>query len=213
MTKNLVIAIDGPSASGKGTVAKKIAAHFKLPYLNTGALYRLVAFRVTQQKIAIENFTAKIDELVKNISESDLENEELFSEKVGSVASVIAKNSDLRRKLVDFQLSFIKNGKEQFGGAVLDGRDTTTVICPDADFKFFITADVEIRAQRRFDQLKSKGENVSYDEILAQLKKRDENDLNRKDSPLKVAIDAIVIDNGNLSIEEGLQQVLKIINS
>ncbi len=203
MKKNLVIAIDGPSASGKGTLAKKIAAHFDLPYLNTGALYRLVAFRVLQQKIDVENFEEKISELVANISESDLENEILFGEDVGSVASVIAKNPKLRAALFDFQRDFVKSEK----GAVLDGRDTTTVIAPDADFKFFVTADVEIRARRRFNQLQS-----NYEEILAQLKKRDENDLNRKDAPLKIAPDAVVLDNGSLSIEEGFQKILEIIN-
>ncbi len=202
MKKPLVIAIDGPSASGKGTLAKKLAAHFNLPYLNTGALYRLVALRVINQKIDPQNFEEFIPQLVANITEADLENEILFGEDVGSVASVIAKNSKLRAALFDFQRDFVKSEK----GAVLDGRDTTTVIAPDADFKFFVTADVEIRARRRFNQLQT-----NYEEILAQLKKRDENDLNRKDAPLTIAKDAVIIDNGNLSIEEGFQKILKII--
>ena len=204
MKKNLVIAIDGPSASGKGTLAKKIAAHFGLPYLNTGALYRLVAWRVMEQKIEPGEFEKHIGELVKNISESDLEPEELFSEKVGAVASIIAKNPKLRAALFDLQRDFVTNEK----GAVLDGRDTTTVIAVDADFKFFVTADVEIRAQRRFNQLQN-----DYEEILAQLKRRDENDFGRADAPLQIAKDAVVIDNGNLSIEEGFQKILQIINS
>jgi len=206
MNKSLVIAIDGPSASGKGTLAKKIAAHFNVPYLNTGALYRLVAFRVMERGIAPAEFEEHILELVKNISESDLEPEELFSEKVGAVASIIAKNPKLRSALFNFQKNFVREGKEKNGGAVLDGRDTTTVICPDADYKFFVTADVEIRAQRRFLQL-----NTSFDEILAQLKKRDENDLNREDAPLKIADGAVVIDNGNLTVEEGFQKILSVI--
>lgn len=200
MKKSFVIAIDGPSASGKGTLAKKLAAHFNLPYLNTGALYRLLALRVIEQKIDPENVT----ELVKNISEADLENEKLFGEDVGAVASVIAKNPKIRAALFDFQRNFA-NPKT---GAVLDGRDTTTVICPDADYKFFVTADVEIRARRRFNQLQS----TPYEEILAQLKKRDENDLNRQDAPLKIASNAHIVNNGNLSIEEGFQKILKIIN-
>jgi CMP/dCMP kinase len=204
MKKNLVIAIDGPSASGKGTLAKKLAAYFDLPYLNTGALYRLVAFRVLQQKIDVENFEEKISQLVANISESDLENEILFGEDVGSVASIIAKNPKLRAALFDFQRDFVSSPK----GAVLDGRDTTTVIAKDADFKFFVTADVEIRARRRFNQLQS-----DFDEILSQLKRRDENDFGRADAPLKISKDAVVIDNGNLSIEEGFQKILGIINN
>ena len=223
MTKPLIIAIDGPSASGKGTVAKKIAAHFKLPYLNTGALYRLIAFRVIAQKIdaaqfgdaknfsansALSEFRNLLDSLAQNISESELENEDLFSEDVGAVASVVAKNPLLRHKLFAFQQEFITNGSHLQGGAVLDGRDTTTVICPNASYKFFITAAVEIRAQRRFDQLKKQGKDITYEEILAQLKKRDENDSSRKDSPLLVADDAIVIDNGNLTIAEGFEKIL-----
>ena len=206
MNTSLVIAIDGPSASGKGTLAKKIAAHFNVPYLNTGALYRLVAFRLMERGIAPAEFEEHILELVKNISESDLEPEELFSEKIGAVASIIAKNPQLRAALFDFQKNFVREGKEKNGGAVLDGRDTTTVICPDADYKFFVTADVEIRAQRRFLQL-----NTSFDEILAQLKKRDENDLNREDAPLKIADGAVIIDNGNLTVEEGFQKILSVI--
>ncbi len=201
MKKPLIIAIDGPSASGKGTLAKKLATHFNLPYLNTGALYRLLALRVIEQKIDQEN----VEGLVKNISEKDLENENLFSEDVGAVASVIAKNPKIRAALFDFQRNFAKSEE----GAVLDGRDTTTVICPDADYKFFVTADVEIRAKRRFNQLKT----TAYEEILAQLKKRDENDFNRQDAPLKIASDAHIINNGNLSIEEGFQKILKIINA
>ncbi len=206
--KKLVIAIDGPSASGKGTLAKKIAQHFGLAYLNTGAIYRLVAWRMIAQKISANNFEDFIPNLVKNISENDLENNDLHTEIVGTMASIIAKNPKLRMMLFDFQKDFVAKGKKKKNGCVLDGRDTTTVICPNADFKFFVTADVEIRAKRRFAQLQT-----SYEEILAQLQKRDENDLNRKDSPLTIAKDAVVIDNGNLTIEEGFQKMLQIINS
>lgn len=206
MKKSLTIAIDGPSASGKGTLAKKLARHFNLPYLNTGALYRLIAFRAMEREIDPNNFSNQIKDLVKNITEADLEPDELFSEKVGAVASVIAKNPQLRAALFDFQKNFVEQGRKEKCGAVLDGRDTTTVICPDADYKFFVTADVEIRAKRRFAQLQT-----NYDEILAQLKKRDENDLNRADAPLKIAADAHIIDNGELSIEEGFQKILAII--
>lgn len=213
MIKPLLIAIDGPSASGKGTVAKKIAAHFNLPHLDTGSLYRLVAFRVLQQKIALEDFAAHLDSLTQNVSTDPTPNEELSNEEVGAVASMIAKNPLLRQKLFTLQKQFVENGINKNGGAVLDGRDTTTVICPNANYKFFITADVEIRAKRRFKQLHSQGKNVNYEEILAQLKKRDENDIGRKDSPLLIAQDAIVINNGNLNIEEGLQKCLSFIKN
>jgi len=209
MNKKLVIAIDGPSASGKGTLAKKVARHFGLAFLNTGAIYRLVALRVIEKKFDPQNIDSEISVLCANIREEDLENEKLFGEDVGSVASVIAKNQNLRKALFDFQRDFVEKGKREKNGCVLDGRDTATVIAPEADFKFFVTADVEIRAKRRAAQLA----NVSYAEILAHLKQRDENDINRKDAPLKVADGAHIIDNGNLSIEEGFQKILKIINS
>lgn len=207
MTKNLTIAIDGPSASGKGTLAQKIANYFNIAYLNTGALYRLVAWRILAQRIDPNNFEGEISNLVANITQSDLDNNDLFGEDVGAIASIIAKNSKLRAALFDFQKQFIVKSKAENGGLVLEGRDTTTVICPDADYKFFVTADVEVRARRRFDQLQT-----SYEQILGQLKKRDENDLNRQDSPLKIAPDAHIIDNGNLSIEEGFLKMLQIIN-
>jgi cytidylate kinase len=215
MKKPLVIAIDGPSASGKGTLAAKVAAHFGFAYLNTGAIYRLVALRVieqTPQQVRGDNFELideRISELTKNISEKDLNNSELFSEEVGAVASRIAKNKKLRSSIFDFQKQFVENGKKEKGGCVLEGRDTTTVIAPDADFKFFINCDVEIRAQRRFKQLK----NSSYEEILQQLKKRDESDINRKESPLKIAAGAHIIDNGVLSIEEAVAKIIEIVSS
>lgn len=207
MKKPLVIAIDGPSASGKGTLAKMLSKHFDLSYLNTGGIYRLVAFRVIEKEIDPNDFESFIPELVKDISENDLEREELHTEAVGSIASIIAKSPRLRAAVFSFQRDFVERGKEEKGGCVLDGRDTTTVICPDADYKFYIRADVEIRAKRRFEQLKT-----DYDEILSQLKQRDENDLNRQDSPLKIAGDAFVIDNGNLSIQEGFDKALSYID-
>lgn len=205
--KKLVIAIDGPSASGKGTLAKKVAQHFDLAFLNTGAIYRLVAARVIEQKLDPQNIDEKISALCSNIREEDLENEKLFGEDVGSIASIIAKNQKLRKALFDFQRDFVEKGKKEKNGCVLDGRDTATVIAPEADFKFYVTADVEIRAKRRAAQFTQ----IPYEEILAHLKQRDENDLNRKDAPLKVAEGAHIIDNGNLSIDEGFQKILKII--
>jgi cytidylate kinase len=205
--KKIVIAIDGPSASGKGSLAKKIASHFDLAYLNTGAIYRLIALRVINKKLDPNNFEEFLTDITKNIREDDLENDQLFTEKVGAIASIIAKNKNLRNSIFQFQRDFINNGKIHKNGCVLDGRDTTTVICPDADYKFFVTADVEIRAQRRFQQFP----NQDYNEILAQLKTRDENDLNRTESPLKIADKAIIIDNGKLTIAEGFAKILEYV--
>ena len=208
MNKKLVIAIDGPSASGKGTLAKKIAQHFDLSYLNTGAIYRAVAYKMIELKINFDDFDQNIPNLISNISEADLEKEELFDEVVGATASIISKSFKLRNALFDFQKNFVEEGKKNKNGCVLDGRDTTTIICPDADFKFFVTADVEIRAKRRAEQIAG-----DYLEILGQLKKRDENDFNRQVAPLKIADGAFIINNGDLTIEEGFQQALQIINS
>ena len=208
MHKKLVIAIDGPSASGKGTLAKKIAQHFDLAYLNTGAIYRAVAFKMISLKISFDDFEQNIPNLIADISEADLEKEELFDEVVGATASIIAKSFKLRDALFNFQKNFVEDGKKNKNGCALDGRDTTTIICPDADFKFFITADVEIRAKRRSQQIGG-----DFEEILQQLKKRDDNDFNRQIAPLKIADGAFIINNGNLTIEAGFQQALQIINS
>ncbi|MBL6664707.1 MAG: (d)CMP kinase [Rickettsiales bacterium] len=208
----MIIAIDGPSASGKGTLAKKLADHFDFPCLNTGSLYRAIAYDVVRSCLDPNDFDDKIEYLTANISQEDLENDELFSENIGAVASIIAKNQKLRNALFRFQKEFIRISEEEDGGVVIEGRDTTTVICPDADFKFFVLADVEVRAKRRFEQLKKKGDDISYAKILEQLKKRDENDFNRKHSPLKVADGAVIIDNGKLSIDEGFKLALKHIN-
>jgi len=208
MNKKLVIAIDGPSASGKGTLAKKIAQHFDLAYLNTGAIYRAVALKMITLKISFDDFEQNISNLIADISEADLEKEELFDEVVGATASIIAKSFKLRDTLFNFQKNFVEEGKKNKMGCVLDGRDTTTIICPDADFKFFVTADVEIRAKRRSQQIGG-----DFEEILQQLKKRDDNDFNRQIAPLKIADGAFIINNGNLTIEAGFQQALQIINS
>ena len=209
LQKKLLIAIDGPSASGKGTVAKKLSQHFSLPYLNTGALYRATALRLLQKQISITDFEKNISELTKDIDKDDLENEELFSEKIGEISSIIAKNSKLRLALFYLQRNFIDNSIAKYNGAILDGRDIASVIMPEANYKFFITAKVEVRAERRFKQLTAKNNIVFYDQILMQLKARDDNDKNRKDSPLTIDRNAIIIDNENLDAEETYLAALK----
>lgn len=211
--KKLLIAIDGPSASGKGSLAAKIAKYFNLPYLNTGALYRAVSWRILQNNIKIDDFVEKLDFLTKDLAKDNLENDELFSEKTGEIASKIAKNPLLRKKLFKIQQDFIENSVKSHNGVVLDGRDISSIIMPEANFKFFITADVEIRADRRFKQLQEKAEIVSYQEILAQLKKRDENDKNRENSPLIIDKNAIIIDNSALNAAETFEKAVKLIEN
>lgn len=208
-TTKIIIAIDGPSASGKGTVAKKIADYFKVPYLNTGALYRGVALQMMEQKIAVEELDNYLPEIAQKLNYKDLENPKLFFENCGQVASKIAQNPKLRQALFDYQRNFVT---QNLSGSVLDGRDTTTVICPEADFKFYITADVEIRAKRRYLQLKDNSPLIEYSQILQQLKDRDANDLNREFAPLKIASDAIFIDNGELSIDQTFEKIQQHIN-
>lgn len=207
--KPLLIAIDGPSSSGKGTIAKKIAAHFNLPCLNTGALYRAIAFLALQKNLDLEKDETKIIPLCQKITNLDLESSELHNEEIGKAASIVAKNQNIRKAIFDLQRNFALDGIKNNGGAVLEGRDIGTIICPDANFKFFIVADVEIRAKRRFKQLTEGGKKVDYDVILDQLKLRDEQDKNRISSPLKKTDDAVEIDTSNLNIEETMIEFLK----
>lgn len=209
LSKKITVAIDGPSASGKGTLAQMIANHYQLQYLNTGALYRIMAYNLITKGFAAEEVAHKLTEIMPDFQQLDANDKRLYQEKVGMTASIIAKNSLLRKALYDFQKNFIVEAVKNHNGCVLDGRDTTTVICPEADFKFFVTANVEIRAQRRHAQQSHQ----SYEEILSLLKQRDFNDFNRQISPLKIADDAEVIDNSALSIEESLKKIINIIES
>ncbi len=210
---NLLIAIDGPSSSGKGTIAKKIATHFNLPCLNTGALYRGIAFLALQEGLDLQQDQEKIIPLCQNLTDLDLESSKLHNEEIGKAASIVATNPNIRIAIFDLQRNFALNGLQQNGGAVLEGRDIGTVICPDANYKFFITATAEVRAQRRFKQLQENGLKADYDLILQQLKTRDEQDKNRAISPLKKADDAIEIDTSNMSIENVLAKMLEVVSS
>ncbi|MDA0901836.1 MAG: (d)CMP kinase [Proteobacteria bacterium] len=213
MTQRLLIAIDGPSSSGKGTIARKIAEHFNLPYLNTGALYRGVAYKALEHGFDLESDESKILPLIKELDLSDLESIRLHNEEVGKSASIIAKNQTIRDGLFQLQKDFIVNGLKNHNGAVLDGRDIGTVICPEADYKFFITASAEERANRRYKQLTQNGKDVNYEEILQRLKDRDEQDKNRTISPLKKADDALEIETSALSIEQVFQTCINNIKT
>ena len=208
----ITIAIDGTASSGKGTLSKMLASHFSLPYLNTGAIYRAVAFKIesqnTSSNITIDNFFLHLDYLCSNLEASQLENSAIFSENIGSIASIIAKNAQLRQYLLHWQQQFVANSIKSHNGVILDGRDTTTVICPQAKHKFFVTANLNIRAERRQKQLP----NLSFEEVFNQLKQRDINDFNRNIAPLQVARDAFVIDNSHLDAHQGFTLALSLIN-
>lgn len=205
---NKIVAIDGPTASGKGTLAKKIASHFNLPYLNTGGLYRSVALYLYKNNLVDFTDENEVINILDKVDFSDLENEELYTENIGFIASKVAPIQEVRKFLFDFQRNFAL----QPSGAVLDGRDIGTVICPEARFKFYVTASVEERARRRFKEMQSKGKDTTYETILQQLVDRDKQDSQRKNSPLKMAEDAIEIDTTNLNKDEAFGEVLKYID-
>lgn len=205
---NKIVAIDGPTASGKGTLAKKIASHFSLPYLNTGGLYRSVALYLYKNNRVDFTDENEVINILDKVDFSDLENEELYTENIGFIASKVAPIQEVRKFLFDFQRNFAL----QPSGAVLDGRDIGTVICPEARFKFYVTASVEERARRRFKEMQSKGKDTTYETILQQLVDRDKQDSQRKNSPLKMAEDAIEIDTTNLNKDEAFGEVLKYID-
>lgn len=192
------VAIDGPAAAGKGTVAKGLAEHFGFAHLDTGLLYRAVAAKALLGEDAITAAT--------QLSPSDITPHTLRSPAVAQMASKVAVIPQVRAALVAFQTSF----SCQDGGTVLDGRDIGTIICPEADIKIFITASADIRAKRRYDELQNKGLETSYEEVLRDVKERDERDMTRKDAPLKAAKDAHVLDTSSLSIVMSLQQAIDI---
>lgn len=206
--KNNVIAVDGFCASGKGTIAKKLSEKLNLPYLNTGALYRAVGYELKKNNFEDFNNIEKILELAKNINFEVLDNLEFFTEDTGIWASKIAKIQQVRDFLFNIQKEFTKKPN----GAILDGRDIGTVICPEAEYKFFITASLEERTKRRYKEMLEKGKNTTFEEIFQQLKERDLADINRSVSPLKKAEDAIEIDTTKMSPDEVIKYVLSFIN-
>ena len=201
-----IIAIDGPAASGKGTIARQVAAHFGVPYLDTGKLYRAVAFYMHGQGLSPEvaEDLAELVRFSRRIDPQVLDNQELLSEEIGKLASIVSARPEIRTALHGFQRDFAHSGK----GAVLDGRDIGTVICPEAEFKFFITADAKTRAARRFKELQSLGKPVIEAEILKDLEERDARDAKRDVAPLIPARDAVLIDTTAMDIAAAVQAVL-----
>lgn len=202
----MIIAIDGPAASGKGTLAKKLAEYFNLGYLDTGSIYRALGYKITSaggdpydKKIAIQ--------MAKELNEEDMKNPHLYDEGVGRAASIVAVIKEVREILYEYQREF----SQRPGGAVLDGRDIGTIICPDADLKFYITADIEDRAERRFKQLQNKGINIIYQSVLEDLQRRDERDSGRTVAPLVKAEDAIHIDTTNMPVSEVFEKIVLFI--
>jgi 3-phosphoshikimate 1-carboxyvinyltransferase len=201
-----VIAIDGPAASGKGTLARKLAEYFQYHYLDTGSLYRAVGWKVLNEHKDPHDEILAVD-AAKAIGDRDLYAPELRQERVGEAASVISSYPSVRRILLEFQRQYAAKAP----GAILDGRDVGTVVCPSADLKLFVTADVEVRAQRRHSELQEQGVEVVYDSVLENLKKRDERDQSRDVAPLTPADDAIYIDTSTMSANDVFKKTLSII--
>lgn len=200
-TTGFTVAIDGPAASGKGTISKAVAAHFGFAHLDTGLLYRAVGAKV------LLGIGPK--EAARTLVPDDLEDEALRTPEVAQAASQAAALPQVRAALVDFQRSFAARA----GGAVLDGRDIGTVICPGAQVKLFVVADAFVRAKRRHAELVGKGLDVTLDEVFADVQARDERDMGRADAPLRPAEDAIEIDTSHLPIEAAVARAISVINA
>ena len=198
--REMIIAVDGPAAAGKGTLSRLLAEHYTLARLETGSLYRAVALKMLRSGDDPEDpeSAAKSAKLLKP---TELHDPELRREDVGEAASKVAAIPTVRAALIEFQRDFASNPPGRTQGAVLDGRDIGTVVCPDADYKIFVTATPEARANRRFLELRQKGEAVDEQMVLAATRERDARDTERATSPLKPAADAYLLDTTNLSID------------
>ncbi len=194
------VAIDGPAAAGKGTVSRAVAEHFGFAHLDTGLLYRAVGAKV------IEGMSP--EQAALTLVAGDLENDQLRTNAVAEAASRAAAIPEVRAALVDFQRSFAMRA----GGAVLDGRDIGTVICPDAQVKLFVTATPEVRAQRRFAELAAKGYDGTLEEVLADVEARDARDSSRAEAPLKPAADAVEMDTSKMDIATAVSRAIELIS-
>ncbi len=203
----MIIAIDGPAASGKGTLARRIARHYGYIHLDTGALYRAVAARVLWDGGDPNDKQAALY-AAKRIDPDLLDDPGLRSDDVGQAASIVAAMPEVRAALLEYQRTLAATPP----GAVLDGRDIGTVVCPDADVKFYVTADIAVRAERRYLELAAKGDATDSSEVLEDLKVRDARDSGRTDAPLTRAEDAHLLDTTNLDIEAAFKAAIAIID-
>jgi len=201
----MIIAVDGPAASGKGTVARALAKHYGLPHLDTGLLYRAVAENV--QRLGLDPTKEADAVAASNFEDSLLDDPVLRSDEAGQRASIVSAHPLIRAALLQRQRKFA----QQEGGAVLDGRDIGTVIAPDADAKLFVKATPQIRARRRHAELKERGSTLSFDKVLADIRVRDQRDMGRDAAPLVMAADAGILDTSFLSIEAAVKRAIELV--
>lgn len=201
----LIIAIDGPAAAGKGTLARRVAAHLNLAYLDTGLIYRAVGMKALRE--GLEPVKA-----AQMLTPEDLKAPDLRTEKGGQAASKVSAIPEVRAELLEFQRKFAANPPPPAKGAVLDGRDIGTVVCPDASVKLFVDASAEIRAERRHKELLERGESSIYARVLEEMRERDERDRNRAVAPLVPAPDAVVLDTTKLDADAAFAAALAVIS-
>lgn len=217
----MIIAIDGPAGTGKGTVAKLISKRLNFTYIDTGAMYRCVTLKMIRENISLEE-SEKIEDLLNrtSISFKNINNEQhvfldeedvstlIRKQNVNELVSEVSSIKLIRIKLVELQRKLGENGN-----VIMEGRDITTVVFPNADIKIYLDADLEIRAKRRYEELAQKGDEITYEKVLENIKKRDKNDREKEMGALKIADDAIVIDTTNLSIEEVFEKIKIIVQN
>lgn len=206
---SFVVAIDGPAASGKGTISRAVAERFGFSHLDTGLIYRAVGRKALSELGPALDDEAAVIRLAESITDADIARDDLRTAAVAQAASKVAAIEGVRSALLDFQRAFAARP----GGAVLDGRDIGTVICPDADVKLFVTASAEKRAERRYHELAERGEHTDYDTVLADVQARDARDAEREAAPMKPAEDAITFDTSEMSIEQAISGAIDLVDS
>jgi cytidylate kinase len=204
----VIITVDGPAASGKGTLARRLARHYGLPHLDTGLLYRGVGYLMLERNRALDD-AAAAEAIAKSLDLTKLDADALRADRISEAASYVAAMPGVRAALLKMQQDFAR----QPGGAVLDGRDTGTVIAPEADAKLFVTAAPEERARRRHVELATRREPTEYCEVIADIRKRDERDSERSVAPLKPAPDAVLLDTTQLDIEAAFRAAIAIVEA
>lgn len=204
----MIIAVDGPAAAGKGTIARALAQHFSYHFLDTGTLYRRVGLALLQSDVNPGDHKAAVA-IAQSLNSHPYSDLELRTEAVGAAASIVAVIPEVRYALLAYQRSFA----DQLPGTVLDGRDIGTIVCPEADVKLFIMASPEVRARRRLAELQAYGADVTYEAVLQDIRLRDERDRTRAIAPLVPAADAVVIDTSEMTAEEAIAAAIRVASS